>query len=129
MSLNIINITIPNDKILPEEIYSFSPEENYKMLKIGSECLIEGRKTALEISQKEIYEKVKDEYKEDIKKLEIDILVERELAKKIGEKMSQFYDAEVENLKKQNGKIVQEKYKKNMIWKNQKIENLEVQLN
>ncbi len=105
MSLNIINITIPKDKILPDEFYSFSPEENYKMLKIGSECLIEGKKTALEISQKEIYEKVKDEYKEDITKLELDILVERELGKKIEERLTKIYEVQLENMKKQNEKL------------------------
>ena len=105
MSLKIINITIPEDKILPEVMSSFSPEENYKMLKIGCDCLIEGRKVAIEFSQKEIYQKIKDETKDEIEKLELDILVERELSKKIGDKMSQIYDAQVEQMKKQNEKL------------------------
>jgi hypothetical protein len=104
-SLKIINITIPEDKNLPEIMSSFSPEENYKMLKIGCDSLIEGRKTAIEFSQKEIYQKIKNETKCEIEKLELDILVERELSKKIGDKMSQIYDAQVEQMKKQNEKL------------------------
>jgi hypothetical protein len=103
--LKVINITIPNDKILPYEVNSFSPEENYKILKIGSECLMEGRKAALEISQKDIYQKIKDEQKDEIKKLELDILVERELKKKIEEELSKIYELQIEQVKKQNEKL------------------------
>jgi hypothetical protein len=35
MSVKIIHITIPNDKSLPDIINTFTPEENYLMLKIG----------------------------------------------------------------------------------------------
>ena len=105
MSLKIINITIPEERNLPDIISTFSPEENYKMLKIGCDCLIEGRKSALEFSQKDIYQKIKNETQDEFKKLELDILVEREMAKKIGDKMSQIYDAQVEQIKKQNEKL------------------------
>jgi ElaB/YqjD/DUF883 family membrane-anchored ribosome-binding protein len=96
MSLKTINITIPEDKTLPEIISTFSPEENYMMLKIGSQSLDEGRKSAIGFSQKEIYQKIRDE---------LDILVERELSKKIGDKISKIYDAQVEQMKKQNEKL------------------------
>jgi hypothetical protein len=105
MTLKIINITIPEEKTLPDIFSTFSPEENYIMLKIGCECLGEGRKSVLEISQKEIYEKIKNEYVEDIKKLEIDILVEKELSKKTEEKISKIHTIEIENIKKQNEKL------------------------
>ena len=105
MSLKIINITIPEERSLPDIISSFSPEENYKMLKIGSECLMEGRKTALEISQKDICEKVKNDYKDEITKLELDILVEREMTKKIEERLTKIYEVQLENMKKQNEKL------------------------
>jgi len=105
MSLKTINITIPEDKTLPEIISTFSPEENYMMLKIGSQSLDEGRKSAIGFSQKEIYQKIRDESKEEIAKLELDILVERELSKKIGDKISKIYDAQVEQMKKQNEKL------------------------
>jgi hypothetical protein len=105
MFLRIINLTIPEDKTLPEIISSFSPEENYRMLKIGCESLIEGRKTALEISQKEIYQKIKDESKDEIEKLELNILVERELGKKIEDRLTKIYEVQLDNMKKQNDKM------------------------
>ena len=105
MLLKIINITIPEERNLPDIISGFSPEENYRMLKIGCESLIEGRKTALEISQKEIYQKIKDETKDEIEKLELDILVERELTKKIEERLTKIYEFQLENMKKQNDKM------------------------
>ena len=105
MSLKTINITIPEDKVMPEIISCFSPEENYIMLKIGSQCLEEGRKSVIGFSQKEIYQKIKDENKDEISKLELDILVEREMATRMGEKISKIYDTQVEQMKKQNEKL------------------------
>jgi len=105
MSLKTINITIPEDKVVPDVISSFSPEENYVMLKIGSQCLEEGRKSAIGFSQKEIYQKIRDENKDEISKLELDILVEREMATRMGEKISKIYDTQVEQMKKQNEKL------------------------
>ena len=105
MPLKIINITIPEERNLPDIISTFSPEENYIMLKIGCQCLEEGRKSVIGFSQKEIYQKIKDETKEDIEKLELDILVEKEMSKKMGERISQIYDAQVEQMKKQNEKL------------------------
>ena len=57
MSLKTINLTIPENKTLLPEITSFTPEENYLMLKIGSSCLLEGRKVVAGLTQKEIYQK------------------------------------------------------------------------
>ena len=62
MSLKIINITIPEDCVL-QNIDSFSPQENYLMLKIGSSCLLEGRKVVAGLSQKEIYKKYACKFK------------------------------------------------------------------
>ena len=66
-------ITIPDNENVPEIINSFSPEENFIMLKIGSDCLREGRKVVSSLTQKEIYNKIKEESKEDIQKLELNI--------------------------------------------------------
>ena len=61
MSLQIINITIPAHELLPDIISTFTPEENILMLKIGSNCLKEGRQAVAGLTQKEIYNKIKDE--------------------------------------------------------------------
>jgi len=99
MSLKIIKLTIPNESVI--EINDFSPEENLLMLKIGSSCLLEGRKVVAGLSQKEIYEKIKDESKKEIEKLELDILFEKELTKKMEERISKMYEAQVEKLERQ----------------------------
>jgi hypothetical protein len=66
--LKVINITIPEECILAN-IDGFSPEENYLMLKIGSSCLLEGRKVVAGLTQKEIYQKIRNESKQLLKKL------------------------------------------------------------
>jgi hypothetical protein len=99
MSLKIINITIPEESVL--NIEDFSPEENYLMLKIGSQCLLEGRKVVSNLTQKEIYQKIKNESKEEIQKLEMNILVEKELSKKMEERITAMYDTQVSQMKKQ----------------------------
>jgi hypothetical protein len=101
MNCKIIQLSIPSDKTLPEEIHGFSLEENYQMIKIGAECLLEGRKVVAGLSQKEIYEKIKEESKEEIQKKELDLIVEREMSKKMEERVSQMYQGQVEQMKKQ----------------------------
>ena len=61
MSVRFVNISIPINENIPEVIHEFSPEENLLMLKIGSECLREGRNAVAGLTQKEIYRKIKDE--------------------------------------------------------------------
>jgi len=86
---------------VPEIIATFSREENYLMLKIGSECLREGRNAAIGLSQKEIYQKIKDETKDEVEHLELDIIVQKEITKKMEEKISKMYEGQVEKLEKQ----------------------------
>ena len=97
----ILSITIPDNEIVPEILSTFSPEENFLMLKIGSECLKEGRNAAIGLSQKEIYQKIKDETKEEVERLELDIIVQKELTKKMEEKIAKMYEGQVEKLEKQ----------------------------
>ena len=99
MSLKIINITIPEESIL--NIEDFSPEENLLMLKIGCQCLLEGRKAVAGLTQKEINQKIKNESKEEIQKLEMNILVEKEMSKKLEERITKTYETQIEKLEKQ----------------------------
>lgn len=101
MQLKQINVTVPFEKELPEIITSFSPEENYLMLKIGCECLREGRNVVIGLTQKEIYQKIKQESKEEIEKIEMELLVEREMSKKMEEKISKMYLNQIEQMKGQ----------------------------
>ena len=101
MSLRIINITIPADDDLPDIMSTFTPEENLFMLKIGSNCLNEGRNAVAGLTQKEIYNKIKDETKGEIQKLELDLLVEKGLKGRITEEMSKMYQKQIDHMKKQ----------------------------
>jgi hypothetical protein len=101
MSLRIINITIPAGEVLPDIMSTFTPEENLFMLKIGSNCLNEGRNAVAGLTQKEIYNKIKDETKGEIQKLEIDLLVEKGLKSKISEDTSKMYQTQIDHMKRQ----------------------------
>jgi len=100
MVLKVINLTIPENSFIGD-IGSFSPEENYLMLKIGSSCLLEGRKVVAGLSQNEIYQKIKEESKNEICKLEMSILLEKETAKKMEEKITRLYEGQIDQMKKQ----------------------------
>jgi hypothetical protein len=99
MSLKIIQITIPQESVL--HIEDFSPEENFQMLKIGSQCLLEGRKVVAGLTQKEIHQKIKNESKDEIQRLEMNIIVEKELRTKMEERITAMYDTQVSQMKKQ----------------------------
>lgn len=101
MSLRIINITIPADEVLPDIMSTFTPEENLFMLKIGSNCLNEGRNAVAGLTQNEIYNKIKDETKGEIQKLELDLLVEKELKGRISEETSKMYQKQIDYMKRQ----------------------------
>ena len=95
MSLKIINITIPSENVLPDIIHSFSPEENYMMLKIGCECLSEGRKSVRNLSNVEIYKKIEGEFNGTINKLNNDIENERKTSLLMQEKMTKMYELQI----------------------------------
>ena len=98
MSLRIIHITVPADEVLPDIMSTFTPEENLFMLKIGSNCLKEGRNAVAGLTQKEIYNKIKDETKGEIQKLELDLLVEKELKSVISEETSKMYQKQIDHM-------------------------------
>lgn len=97
--MKIVNITIPDDKII--DISGFSLEENYMMLKIGSECLLEGRKAVAGLTQKDIYNKIKEETRGEVQRLELDILVEREMKVKMEEQIKNMYEGVIEKMRSQ----------------------------
>lgn len=96
-----ITITIPDNDMVPEIVSSFSPEENFMMLKIGSECLKEGRKAVASLTQKDIYNKIKEESKGEVQRLELDILVEREMKIKMEEQIKNMYENILEKMRSQ----------------------------
>jgi len=100
MSLKVIQITIPSESFLPDIINSFSPEENYQMLKIGCETLIEGRKVVANLTNDEIFKKVRNDFDKDIEKLNMEITTERKTALMMNEKLARMYETQIEQLNK-----------------------------
>jgi hypothetical protein len=99
--LKTIILSIPDSENVPEIISTFTPEEIFLMLKIGSNCLLEGRKSVAGLSQQEIYKKIKDESKIEIEKLQLDIFLEKELSKKMEERITNMYELQNDQYKKQ----------------------------
>lgn len=104
MSYKLLNITIPNDKHIPE-LMDFTPEENYEILRIGVNCLLEGRKAVVGLTQKEINDKIKGEYINDIVRLETDLLVQQKLKNEMELKLEKTFEIQVKNLNLQIEKI------------------------
>jgi len=97
MSLKIINLTIIENNDLVD-LSGYTPEENTFLLKMGIKCLEESKKYALSLSQEEIYEKIKQESKEDIQVLENAILMEKQMVKKAEEYTKQMYQTQIDRL-------------------------------
>jgi len=100
MSIKIINITVPGDAIIPDVLSTFSPEENYMMLKIGSETLSEGRKVVANLTSDEIFKKVRNDFEKEIEKLNSEISTERKTALLMNEKITKMYETQLEQLNK-----------------------------
>jgi hypothetical protein len=119
--LRLVEVYIPKEKQIPEIMNTFTPEEKYLMIKIGCECLKEGRDAISKLSQYELTQQIKEEMKKDVVKLEMEILIERETAKRFEEKINSFYEKEKID-EKERTKIEIEQ-KKNT------IQQLEIELN
>ena len=90
MSLKIIQLTISNTDV-PIDVSGYTSEENTFLLKMGIKCLEESKKYALSLSQEEIYEKIKQESRQEIEVLENTILIEKGMVKKAEEYTKQMY--------------------------------------
>ena len=100
MSIKIINITVPGDAVIPDVLSTFSPEENYIMLKIGSETLSEGRKVVANLTSDEIFKKVRNDFEKEIEKLNSEITTERKTSLMMNEKLARMYETQIEQLNK-----------------------------
>jgi len=77
MTYHTLHIIVPENQ-LPLTLNKFSPEENYLMLKIGSECIIESRKQIIGLTQEEITNKIREENKDQIMQMELELRMEKE---------------------------------------------------
>jgi len=85
MATKVINIAVPLDWEIPQIISTLNADENALILKTGCDTIKEARSLVAALSQKEIYNKIREESKCDIQKLEIDLLVQKELTIKMEE--------------------------------------------
>jgi len=116
MSVKVIQITIPNDRNVPDIISTFSPEENYLMLKIGSDTLREGRKVMTNLTSDEVYKKIENDFKKEIESLDNEIEIEKQTSLKMQEKIAQMYESQIEQLNKrlENAMVQIKTYEKDM---------------
>ena len=105
MSVKMINIVVPFDWQFPEIINTFAPEENVLILSMGSNIIREARNVVAGLSQKEIYNKIRKESKSEIEKLELDLLVEKQLSNRTLEQTNKVYESQINSLQKQIGEL------------------------
>lgn len=115
-SLKVVQITIPNDRNVPDIISTFSPDENYLMLKIGSDTLREGRKVVTNLTSDEVYKKIENDFKKEIESLDNEIELEKHTSAKMQEKLIQMYESRIEKLndRLQNAIVQINTYEKDM---------------
>jgi hypothetical protein len=104
-----VTIQIPCDENLPERFFELSPEKVLLAINVGYKCILDAEQSMLGLTEEMIYNKVKDETKDELKRLEIDLLIEKEMAKKMDERTSNKYE---EQLHKMDFQI--DRYKKQL---------------
>ena len=97
----MINITVPLSWTAPEIMNTLNAEENAFILNTGCEMIKEARSLVVGLSQKEIYNKIREESKSEIQKLELDLLVQKELTSSLDQSIRIIYEKQLEQMKKQ----------------------------
>jgi len=105
MATKVINIAVPLDWEIPQIISTLNADENALILKTGCDTIKEARSLVVGLSQKEIYNKIREESKWEIQKLELDLLVQKELNSKLDQSIRILYEKQVEQMRKQNDEL------------------------
>jgi len=100
MATKLINIAVPLDWETPQIMNTFNADENMFILNTGSEMIKEARSLVAGLSQKEIYNKIREESKSEIQKLESDLLVQKELQSKMDINLRFFYEKQIDQMNK-----------------------------
>lgn len=101
MATKTIDIVVPIDWNSPDIMNTFNAEENALILTIGSEIIKDARNSLACLSQKEIYDKIHEETKEEMKKLEFDLLVQKSVNNELEIILTKKYEGHIEQLNKQ----------------------------
>lgn len=101
MTTKLINIAVPLEWEIPQIMSTLNAEENALILKTGCETIKEARALIAGLSQKEIYNKIREESKCEIQKLEVDLLVQKECQTKMESCIKNIYESKIEKMNKQ----------------------------
>ncbi len=100
-------INIDESILIPKDFYDFTEKEKTLVIRLGTEVVIESKKSLARLSYEELTKKIKEETKAEIKKVELDLLIEKELSKRLEDKykelqkiQSETYKNELEHQKK-----------------------------
>jgi hypothetical protein len=96
-----VTIKIPYDENLPEGFLTISAEKVLLAINVGYKCLLDAEQSMLELTESMIYNKVKEETAGELTKLKMDLLVEKETAIKMDEKLTNKYEIQIDRFKKQ----------------------------
>ena len=96
-----VTIKIPYDENLPEGFLTISAEKVLLAINVGYKCLLDAEQSMLELTESMIYNKVKEETAGELTKLKMDLLVEKEIAIKMDEKLTNKYEIQIDRFKKQ----------------------------
>lgn len=105
METKMINIAVPISWTAPEIMCTLNAEENAFILNTGSDMIKEARNLVAGLSQKEIYNKIREESKYEIQKLELDLLVEKELKIKMESSIKNIYETQIEKMNKEMNEL------------------------
>ena len=105
MATKMINISVPISWTVPEIMSTLNSEENAFILNTGSEIIKEARNLVAGLSQKEIYNKISEESKSEIKKLEFDLLVQKELQTKMDSSIKYIYENQLNEIRNKNDEL------------------------
>jgi hypothetical protein len=96
-----VTIKIPYDENLPIKLFEFTPEKVLLAINVGYKCVLDAEQSMLELTEEMIYNKVKEETTGELNKLKMDLLVEKETALKMDEKLTNNYEIQMDRFKKQ----------------------------
>ena len=105
MKTKMINIAVPLSWTAPEIMNTLNAEENAFILNTGCEMIKEARSLVVGLSQNEIYNKIREESKSEIQKLELDLLVQKEIQNQMDSNIRGFYENQMIQMKKQNEEL------------------------
>ena len=93
-----VTITIPYDEKMPEGFLTFTPQKVLLAINIGCKCVIDAEQSMLELTEEMIYNKVKEETVGELRRLEMDLLVEKDIARKMDERTTNKYEEQLNKM-------------------------------